>query len=253
MVLSGGEALPEERSLATGPAAPPATEVLRRKVLPPRAPARVSARPEAAPPRQEPKPPRAPAPLRAAPEPTREQSRPEFGEPWLLLVTGVLVAGVAGLIGRRLGQTITSDGGSWEHAVFTVLRRAEIWGVIGLALGAWLGLVRTRSREAWGVALTGALIGLLAGALGGLIVAPTDVVDSVKESPGSKDILQAASLAVEGGLIGALIGRFWRPPSGTLGWRPEPRAACSPTSPPTGRSRTASRSRQSLRSACRRC
>ena len=149
--------------------------------------------------------------------PTRELREPEFDQPWLLLIAGVLVAGVAGLIGRRLGQGITSDGGSWEHAVLTVLRRAEIWGVIGLALGAWLGFVRTRSREALGVALTGVGVGVLAGALGGLVVAPTDVVDSVKQDPGLKDVLQAVSLAVEGGLIGALIGRFWRPPSGTLG------------------------------------
>jgi len=121
------------------------------------------------------------------------------------------------MIGRALGQSITSGEGSLQHAAFTVVRRAEIWGVIGLALGAWLGLVRTQSREAVGVALTGLLIGVLAGALGGLVVGPTDVVDSVKQNPGAKDVLQAVALAVEGGLIGALIGTFWRPKSAALG------------------------------------
>jgi hypothetical protein len=60
-------------------------------------------------------------------------------------------------------------------------------------------------------------VGALAGALGGVIVAPTDVVDSVKHDHGAKLLLQAVALVVEGGLIGAVLGGLWRPRSAAVG------------------------------------
>jgi TIR domain len=128
-----------------------------------------------------------------------------------LVLEGVLVAVIAGVVGRWLQFLIQSAPTTKEGRILNVIVwRGEIWALVGAALAVWLTLMRGDPRDVPGRMTLGLLLGGLAGALGGAAFAlPRFLPDHV--STGDRELLAIASFAVTGGLLGALVGRLWIP------------------------------------------
>jgi cell division septation protein DedD len=153
-----------------------------------------------------------------APTPTpAPEPAPPGGLSWRLVLEGMLVAGVAAVVGRSLAEPFAVGGeeanGDPTHPMIEVVfNRGMTWALVGLALAVWLG-VRTRRTDFLRLGTTGLLLGGLAGVIGGLIwaVPVYRVLDLDADSAGANRV-QILSLAVTCGLIGAMLGRLWRPP-----------------------------------------
>jgi TIR domain len=137
-----------------------------------------------------------------------------------LVAEGALVAGVAGLTGRLLAtalpnpREVRADGDAVAIAA-AMLRRAEIWALVGVALAVWLALRYADRERLTGWAGKGLLVGALAGAMGGAVVAfPVHLSD--EHATATLGLILAA-LGTTGGLIGALLGGLWRPPNVAFG------------------------------------
>jgi hypothetical protein len=158
----------------------------------------------------EPTPVPAPAPGPAA------SAIPGAGMNWRLVLEGMVVAGVTGVLGRVLADAVDVGGkGPWHKIAGVVLNRGLTWALVGIALALWFG-TRQKRADLPRLALIGLFVGALAGAIGGAIWAvPFYLPDPDLEDWGGR--LQIVSLAFTCGLIGAMIGRFWRPPQGSVG------------------------------------
>jgi hypothetical protein len=109
----------------------------------------------------------------------------------------------------------------------TIERRTETWAIVGAAIAVWLA-ARTRRTDLVRCGLRGLLLGAVAGALGGAIVAfaghlptansPALGIDHPLGKGSTGDWLEIASVAITGGLIGGIIGGIWRPPSRGMGF-----------------------------------
>lgn len=165
----------------------------------------------------------------AAPTPREPEVAPEApvspAEPpsWRLAAEGAALAAVSAAIARELAQPLgkackdlvvdlAGDKDPGQLAAL-VTRRGFTWALVAALVAAWL--IRTRRGSLRRPVLTGLLVGALAGILGGLIygvpaeLPKTDLVDS---DPSQAHFIDAASVAVTGAILGALIGAVWRPP-----------------------------------------
>lgn len=162
---------------------------------------------------------------------TPEPETPALG--WRLALEGALIAAVSAFVARVLVQTIyDASEKDWrydavlagekvpdmetsaevrEHVVEIVAWRTAVLAVVGGVLAIWL------AQKVWRIyplrhLLRGLLIGALAGLLSGAIFAAA-VFGPDKTVPidtrGQVDLL---SFALAGGVLGSLVGWFWRPP-----------------------------------------
>lgn len=148
------------------------------------------------------------APPEAPPAPSTRVS------PNMRLVTeGILVAGLAALIGRLINDPIrlTDEFGEATQAIVTVAKRTITWATVGAALAVWLTFVRGETRRILLRGLAGLALGALAGALGGLvIVVPEEIPDPNLD----RDTVRAISIggfAVSAAIIGGMLGALWTP------------------------------------------
>jgi hypothetical protein len=147
------------------------------------------------------------------PKPTRSPSVPQ------LLLTGVIAAGVAGAIGRLAGQAIPTGEQSEVAAQIAgnVLRRAEIWAVVGVTVAVWITIVRGESRQLVSRGLLGLLLGAVGGALGGVVFAVPKFAPDPALSDAVLELFSIAATGVQGALIGALLGALWIPRKTAMG------------------------------------
>jgi hypothetical protein len=115
-----------------------------------------------------------------------------------------LVAGAAGLVGRGLAELLRPDSVSGKQAKITdvVVWRGVAWLFVGAAVAVFLTARPSR-------AVTGALVGALAGAGGAAIYALPRYLAATRPSDGVLDLLSIAEFAFTGALIGALVGALW--------------------------------------------
>jgi TIR domain len=137
-----------------------------------------------------------------------------------LLLTGVIAAGIAGAFGRLVGQAIPTGEQSEVAAQIAgnVLRRAEIWAVVGVTVGVWITLVRGESRQLVSRALLGLLLGAIGGALGGVVFAVPKFAPDPALSDAVLELFAIAATGVQGALIGALLGVLWIPRRAAMGF-----------------------------------
>jgi hypothetical protein len=121
-----------------------------------------------------------------------------------------LVAGAAGLVGRGVAELLRPDSVSGKQAKITdvVVWRGVAWLVVGAAVAVFLTARPSR-------AVTGALVGVLAGAGGAAIYAVPRYLLTPRPSDGVLDLLSIAEFAFTGALIGALVGALWNRRAGT--------------------------------------
>ena len=136
-----------------------------------------------------------------------------------LVAEGALVAGVAGLAGRLLASALPDPwqaqaNGDGLAIAAAMLRRADIWALVGVALAVWLALRHAERERLTERARTGLLVGALAGAAGGAVFAFPVYLGDEPASLG----LTLAAFGITGGLIGALLGRLWQPPNVPFGF-----------------------------------
>lgn len=165
--------------------------------------------------------PRPPTPV-AAPTPVAEplerpapQPKPhalEFPQAARLVLEGIVVAGVAGYLGRTLGDVVpdpkTSD---LAEVVNTVGTRTVTWALVGIALAVWLA-IRTERTDVIRCALLGLLVGAIGGALSGVIFGVAVKLPDPNLRGGAREHWETLAIAAAGALIGALIGTLWRRP-----------------------------------------
>jgi hypothetical protein len=153
-----------------------------------------------------------------AEHPTVSQSA-EIAEPRggmsvpMLLLTGVIAAGLAGAIGRLIGAAIPTGEQTEVAAQIAgnVLRRAEIWALVGVTVAVWITVVRGENRQIPGRALLGLLLGAVGGGLGGAIFSVPKYAPDPELDAAVIDLFSIAATGVQGGLIGALLGALWIP------------------------------------------
>jgi hypothetical protein len=153
-------------------------------------------------------------PVAEATKPARIPSVPQ------LLLTGVIAAGIAGALGRLVGQAIPTGEQSEVAAQIAgnVLRRAEIWSVVGVTAAVWITLVRGESRQLASRALLGLLLGAIGGALGGVVFAVPKFAPDPALSDAALDLFSIAATGVQGALVGALLGTLWIPRRTAMGF-----------------------------------
>lgn len=137
----------------------------------------------------------------------------------LLLLTGVIAAGLAGVIGRLVGQAIPTGEQTEVAAQIAgnVLRRAEIWAVVGVTVAVWITIVRGESGQLPARALLGLLLGAVGGALGGVIFAVPKFAPDPALSDAVLELFAIVATGVQGALIGALLGALWIPRKVVMG------------------------------------
>ena len=153
-----------------------------------------------------------------APRPTVAQSAARLPSTARLFIDGMLIAGLAALVARWIADPINPNEATTEAGEIAteILRRTVTWAILGAALAAWLSFIRGESKRLVARVLLGLTLGALAGALGGAIIALPEYLSDV-----SKETIRAISIgafAVSGGLIGALLGYLWVPPSLAAGF-----------------------------------
>ncbi len=132
-------------------------------------------------------------------------------------VAGLLAAGARGLaqLIPKAGETTGESGGGANAAelVSVVARRGLTWALVAAALALLFGFWGRR-EDLGRLAVWGLLVGALAGAIGGLVYGVPVVLPD--ENLTTTELSQAHhidvwSFAVTGGIVGGLIGSFWRP------------------------------------------
>jgi hypothetical protein len=166
-----------------------------------------------------------PTPATPAPEqspPARQApSAPTSGNLNLrLIVEGMLVAGVAAVLGRLLmgNRNIFDKEEAAYNILETTIRRGVTWGVVGVSLAIWLGIRLKRTdlgRLTWIGLLVGALAGAISGAIWGarVFLPEEDLAFTSSEA----NTIQILCQGISCGLIGALLAGIWRPPRGAFG------------------------------------
>jgi len=138
---------------------------------------------------------------------------------WRPVLEGAAVAGVAGLLGRRLAESFLEfkdqeepEGNPEiiEHIWMELTRRTGTLAIVGAALALWLALRVVKAPPGRPVA-KGVLIGAIAGLVGGLIWTIPVYYPDEKSKFTERATIELVSLAVSGGLLGMLIGSLWRP------------------------------------------
>lgn len=152
---------------------------------------------------------------------------------WRLALEGALIAAVSAFVARVLAQTIydASEKG-WrydavlagekipdqetsaelsEHVAEIVGWRTAVFAVVGGALAIWL------ARRVWRIyplrhLLRGLLVGALAGLLSGAVFAAAVFLPDRTVPIDTRGQVDLLSFALAGGVLGSLIGWFWRPP-----------------------------------------
>lgn len=152
---------------------------------------------------------------------------------WRLAFEGMLIAAGSAAVTRGLAQAIydaPEDRERWqavlagervpdgetsaqlrEHVIEIVSWRTAAFAVVGGVLAIWL------ARRIWRAyplrhLLRGLLVGALAGVLSGAIFAAFVYLPDQTVPLGPRANIDLLSFAVAGGVIGSLIGWFWRPP-----------------------------------------
>lgn len=163
-----------------------------------------------------PSPPQAPPP--ETPPPDREPAMtPAPG--WRLALEAALLAGLVGAGGRALAERIPKGSGNAAELASTAARRGLTWALIAAALALLFGFW-SRRTDLGRLAVWGLVVGGIAGAIGGAVYgAPVVLPD---ENLTKTDLSQAHhidvwSFAVTGGIVGGLLGSFWRPRQLALG------------------------------------
>jgi hypothetical protein len=156
---------------------------------------------------------------------------PDLG--WRLALEGMLIAGATAFGARLLGQSLPFKGENEnileataqgetiadkeepgelvEHIGAIVTRRGLVFALVGAALSIWL------ARRVWRIyplrhLLLALLVGAIAGAVGGLIFGARAYLPHETVTLDQRDLVDLLGFAVTGGILGALIGRLWRPP-----------------------------------------
>lgn len=156
---------------------------------------------------------------------------PDLG--WRLALEGMLIAGATAFGARLLGQSLPFKGEKEEileataqgetiadqekpgelveHIGAIVTRRGLVFALVGAALSIWL------ARRVWRIyplrhLLLALLMGAIAGAVGGLIFGARAYLPHETVTLDQRDLVDLLGFAVTGGILGALIGRLWRPP-----------------------------------------
>jgi hypothetical protein len=138
----------------------------------------------------------------------RPAPRPRARVPGRVILEGMLVAAATATVVRLLGipSAFEADGFAALAA-----RRGMVFGLVGAALAIWL------AWRVWRVfplrhLLAALLIGALAGVAGGAIFGAFVYLPESGRSLDQRDVVDLLGFAVTGGILGALIGRLWRPP-----------------------------------------
>jgi hypothetical protein len=176
-----------------------------------------------------------------APEPPeRPEPRPPARAPWppngstqRLVGEAVLVAGVVAFFANWIAWGLFADVGGpptidiAKKIAYAIARRTETWAIVGAGVAVWLA-ARTHRGDLVRCGVRGLVVGAIAGALGGAIVAfaahlptassPALGIDHPLGRGGTGDWLEVASVAITGGLVGGLIGGIWRPRSRGTGF-----------------------------------
>lgn len=165
------------------------------------------------------------------PAPPPEPPRPALG--WRLVFEGMLLAGLAAVAGRLLGEVVyNASEKDWrwrqllegntvddeesstevlEHITEIVTRRTVTVALVGGALAIWLTW-RVRRTEPLRHLPRGLLVGALAGFLAGVIFGMAVYLPGKTVPLDARLEIDLLSTAVSGGVLGWLIGWLWRPP-----------------------------------------
>jgi hypothetical protein len=129
-----------------------------------------------------------------------------------LILEGALLAAAVAFFARWLADAVPDGHGDLGHVAAIVAQRAITWGLTGGVVALWLG-ARTKRTDLGRCVFLGLGIGALAGAAGGVVFAVPTRLPDPNLGEAAKENWDATSLAVTGGVIGALIGGLWRPPN----------------------------------------
>ena len=159
--------------------------------------------PAPTPPTTTPMPQPQPAQSSRPPTPTRSGLR--------LILEGAAVAAMVAYAGRWLVNPIPSPDNDALTIASVLLRRGGTWALTAAALAVWLS-IRTGRTKLVRLGVVGLLVGALAGIVGGAIwavpsILPDPNLDKVDLAAANR--IQIGSLAVTGGILGALIGWLW--------------------------------------------
>jgi hypothetical protein len=139
---------------------------------------------------------------------------PPAGTGRRLLLEGILVAGATAFAARYLAESIPAVNGNVGQVAGVILRRTETWALAGAALAVWLA-IRTRRVDPFRLGMTGLFVGAIAGAIGGAIWAVPVLLpepDLIFTELAKSRRIEVGSLAVTGGIFGAMIGALWPSP-----------------------------------------
>lgn len=150
---------------------------------------------------------------------------------WRVALEGMLVAGITAFFARLFGQALPNPSEANWHAVVNGLevsdnesqgekiahiagiagKRTETFALVGGALAIWL------ARRVWRIyplrhLLRGLLVGAFAGLAGGLIWGAAVYLPDHTVPLDTRSQIDLLATAVSGGILGSLIGWFWRPP-----------------------------------------
>jgi TIR domain len=174
-------------------------------------PGTVAPKVQSEPPTPPPTPPATALPAPPAPREPLVRVRPWFQ----LLLEGVLVAVVSAIVANWIVDAIKTERGSEDLSkiVHDVVWRGATFALVGAALAVWLTLVRGERRSLARRAFAGLLIGALAGGLeAAAYQVPTTLIDDLTEEHKQlTHLISDTSYALEGGVLGAMIGALWIP------------------------------------------
>jgi TIR domain len=174
-------------------------------------PGTVAPKVQSEPPTPPPTPPATALPAPPAPREPLVRVRPWFQ----LLLEGVLVAVVSAIVANWIVDAIDTKLGSGDvgKIVNPVVWRGATFALVGAALAVWLTLVRGERRSLARRAFAGLLIGALAGGLeAAAYQVPTTLIDDLTEEHKQlTHLISDTSYALQGGVLGAMIGALWIP------------------------------------------
>jgi len=138
---------------------------------------------------------------------TRPTPRPRARVPARVIPEGMLLAAAIAILIRLLGVP-----SAFEADGFAALaaRRGMVFAFVGAALAIWLAWRVWREFPLRHL-LAALLLGALAGVAGAAIFGAFVYLPESERSLDQRDVVDLLGFAVTGGVLGALIGRLWRP------------------------------------------